>query len=132
MHDEVEMLEMAAEKLEKTVEEVNQVEERLMCQYDTMSELFFEEKKLLLAQMADAEKRHAEERESMRKHYGRALLAVSLTLLIIVASLIGGIIYLVSNYEFSYEVYQEVSAEGGGDSTIEDGIQFDRRPPVDR
>lgn len=131
MQDEVEMLEMAAEKLEKTVEEVNQVEERLMCQFDTMSELFFEEKKLLLAQMADAEKRHAEERESMRKHYGRALLAVSLTLLLVIGSLIGGLIYLISNYDIGVAIYQEVNAEGGGDSTVEDGIHVDRRLPTE-
>lgn len=135
MHDEVEMLEMAAEKLEKTVEEVNQVEERLMCQYDTMSELFFEEKKLLLDQLADerkrydeAEKRHAEKEEAILRRDGRIMLAISLALLLVIGSLIGAIIYVTSNYDIAYEVYQDVSAEGGGDSTVEDGIHLNGTP----
>lgn len=113
----VERLETAVEKLEDTLEKANQSEEKFMCQYDTMSQLFFEKEKLLLSQM-----------DSMRKHYQKIIISISLVLLIIVGSLIGGLIYLVSNYDVAFEVYQEVSAEGGGDSTVEDGIHLNGTP----
>lgn len=124
MEAKVERLESAVGKLEETLEKANNAEEKLMCQYDTMSQLFFEKEKVYLNRMDESEKRHIEEKASMRKHYQRIILAISLVLALIIGSLIGATIYLVSNYDFGVEVYQEVSAEGGGDSTIEDGIHI--------
>lgn len=112
-----EQLESNADRLKEVADEINRAEETFMCQYDTMSQLFFEEKKLLLAQM-----------DAMRKHYGKIILTISLTLLLVIGSLIGGLIYLISNYDIAYEVYQDVSAEGGGDSTVEDGIHLNGTP----
>lgn len=128
MEAKVERLEAAVGQLEATLEKANNAEEKLMCQYDTMSQLFFEKEKVYLDKMEESDKRHAEEKESIRKHYQKILVSICLVLLLIVGSLIGGIIYLVSNYDFSFQTYQTVTAEGGGDSTIEDGIRFNQYP----
>ena len=133
---------MATEKIKEATEDINVAEQRFMCQFDTIEQLYFEKEKLYLSKMDDMEKRHAEERESMRKqnieekesmrkHYQRIIFSISLVLLLIVGSLVGGLIYLFSNYDIGYEVYQEVSAEGGGDSTIEDGIRLGNIPASD-
>lgn len=128
MEARVDKLETAVEKLEETLEKANKSEEKLMCQYDTMSQLFFEKEKVYLEKMDESEKRHLEEKASMRKHYQRIIVSISLVLLLIVGSLIGGLIYLISNYDVAFEVYQDVSAEGGGDSTVEDGIHLNGTP----
>lgn len=128
MEAKVERLEAAVGKLEDTLEKANKSEEKLMCQYDTMSQLFFEKEKVYLTRMDESEKRHTEEKESIRKHYQKIIIAISLVLLLIVGSLIGGLIYLFANYDVAFEVYQDVSAEGGGNSTVEDGIHLNGTP----
>lgn len=129
MAEEVEILKMATEKLNQTVEKASILETEVLLQFDTMAQLQKEERmeleKLFAQERSESRQQHAEERASMRKHYQRIIIAISLVLLLIVGSLVGGIIYLFSNFDFAFEAYQEVSAEGGGNSTIEDGIHVE-------
>lgn len=91
---------------------------------DTILQVHKEKDCEWMAKIDSIDERHLKEKSEMRKHYQRIILAISLTLLLIVGSLIGGLIYLISNYDIGFQVYQEVSAEGGGDSTVEDGIRY--------
>ncbi len=128
----MEGIEMATEKLNQAVEKASMLETEVMLQFDTMAQLQKEERmeleKLFATERAETREAHAKEKESMRKHYQRIILAISLVLLLIVGSLIGGTIYLLSNYDIGFQTYQEVNTEGGGNSTIEDGIRVNREP----
>lgn len=127
----VERLEAAVGKLEDTLDKANSSEEKLMCQYDTMSQLFFEKEKVYLSRMDEMEKRHAEEKAAMReaeagrqKRDHKIILVLAVTLLFVLTTVIGGLFYFISNYDVTFDTYQSVSAEGGGNATIEDGIRY--------
>lgn len=126
--DGMEYIKMATEKINESVEKTNLLGTEMILTFDTMAQIYADKEKLLLEKMEAAEVRHVEEKAGMRKHYQRIILSISLVLVLIIGSLIGGLIYLFSNYDLSYEIYQEVSAEGGGDSTVEDGIHLNRGP----
>lgn len=122
---------MAAEKLAEAVEEMNVAEQRFMCQFDTIEQLYFEKEKLYLERMSEAEERHTKEKDAMRNHYGKIILTLAITLLLLVGGLVGGMIYLFANYDFGVVTYQDVSVGNDGDSTIEDGIQMHFPPYVE-
>lgn len=128
MLSETEYLKMAERVMDETVSAANVAMAQSTVALDTMLQLQSDERKekdrSFLEALDKIEARHAEDRDKMRKHYQRIIIAISLVLLLIVGSLIGGLIYLVSNYDIGFQVYQEVSSEGGGDSTVEDGIRY--------
>lgn len=132
MLSETEYLKMAERVMDETVSAANVAMAQSTVALDTMLQLQSDERKekdrSFLEALDKMEARHAEDRDKMRKHYQRIIVSISLVLLLIVGSLIGGLIYIVSSYDISFQTYQEVSAEGGGDSTIEDGIKFNQQP----
>lgn len=132
MLSETEYLKMAERVMDETVSAANVAMAQSTVALDTMLQLQSDERKekdrSFLEALDKIEARHAEDRDKMRKHYQRIIVSISLVLLLIVGSLVGGLIYIVSSYDISFQTYQEVSAEGGGDSTIEDGIKFNQQP----
>lgn len=124
--DGMEYIKMATEKINESVEKTNLLGTEMILTFDTMAQIYADKEKLLLEKMEAAEVRHVEEKANMRKHYQRIILAQALTLLLVLGSIIGGILYAVSNYNFDFipSYSQDVSSEGGGDATIEDGIHI--------
>lgn len=121
---------MAEKLMNETVDAANVAMAQSAVALDTMLQLQSDERKekdrAFLEAMESMNARHAEETEKMRKHYQKIILALALTLLLIIGGLIGGVVYVVSNFDFEFgpSYSQDVSAEGGGDSTIEDGIHI--------
>lgn len=73
------------------------------------------------------EERHARELESVRKHLGRIIFALVLTLILLVGSALGGIIYILMNYDIGVISYtQDVYADNGSTSIVEDGIHYSK------
>lgn len=69
-------------------------------------------------------KMHQEEMHKVRKHYGRIIAGLIVTLAILLGGIIGGAVYIFSNYEF--HSYNQTSTVGGdGTSTINDGVHID-------
>lgn len=128
MLDEMEYVRMAEKLMDETVNAANVAMAQSTVALDTMLQLQSEERqakdKAFLETLDKMETRHAEEQENMRKHYQRIILTLALTLLLIIGSLIGGAIYVISNFDFEFgpSYSLDVSAEGGGDATNEDGI----------
>lgn len=114
---------MAVDKLNNAVEETSVLEKEVMLQFDTMAQLQKDER-------LELQRLFAEERADIRKHYGKIVLTLSILLLLIIGSLVGGAVYLLSTFDFDFRPYysQDVSAEGGGNSTIEDGIKINQPP----
>lgn len=127
-----EYIEMAEKLMNETVNAANVAMAQSSIALDTMLQLQSDERKekdkAFLEMLDSMEARHAEDMEKVRKHYQKIILSIAMVLLLIVGSLIGGLIYVISSYDISFQTYQQVSAEGGGDSTIEDGIRFNQEP----
>lgn len=128
MLSETEYLKMAERVMDETVSAANVAMAQSTVALDTMLQLQSDERKekdrSFLETLDKIEARHAEDREKDRKHYRKIILAMALTYSLFVGAVIGGIIYVVSNFDFGFEpsYSQDISAEGGGDATIEDGI----------
>lgn len=128
---------MATERINEATEDVNVANSNLLLQVDTMEQLYSDERKLFLEQIAEMdkrnkeeiesiEKRNVEERESMRKHFNKIIFVQAITLFLFVASVVGAALYVYSNFDFEFipTYSQDVSSEGGGNATIEDGIHI--------
>lgn len=115
MLSEMEYMKMAERAMDETVSAANVAMAQSTVALDTMLQL------------------QSDERENMRKHYQRIILALVLTLFLVIGSIIGGVIYIVSNFDFEFQprYSQSVSAEGGGDSTIEAGINVNWPSPTE-
>lgn len=127
MHSEMEYIKMAERLMDEAnnaIEFTNVANAQFAAAMDTVLQIQKEKDSEYLLAIQNMENRHIEDKANMRKHYQKIILSLSLVLLLIVGSLIGGLVYLVSNYDIGFQVYQEVTSEGGGDSTIEDGFQF--------
>lgn len=99
---------------EKKSKKMDSLIAQSMIQFDTMAEVQKEER-------LELNRMHNEEMDKMRKHYGRIILALILTLALLLGGIIAGAIYLCSTYEFI--TYNQDSYVGGdGESYIYDGI----------
>lgn len=67
---------------------------------------------------------HKEEKADMRKHYGRIIMALILVICLIIGSIVGGVIYVLANYDIEFGYTQNAYNEVGGDNIINDGIHF--------
>lgn len=130
---EMELFKMATEKINQAIDVTNVATAQAAVALDTMLQLQKEKDTEYLTTIENIDKRNIEERANIRKHYQKIILALALTLLLIIGSLIGGVIYIVSNFDFEFQpsYSQSVSAEGGGDSTIEAGINVNWPSPTE-
>lgn len=137
MRSETEYMKMAERVMDETVSAANVAMAQSTVALDTMLQLQSDERKekdrSFLEALDKIEARHAEDRDKMRKHYQRIILALALTLTLVIGAIIGGVIYIVSNFDFEFQpsYSQSVSAEGGGGSTIEAGINVNWPSPTE-
>lgn len=111
-------------KLEHSVEELEQLGDRtnlalteMRLQFETMAELQKEER-------IATERTHNEDKEKMRKHYGRVICCLIIALLIIVSGLVGTFIFVVANYDFEdlqHGYKQEMYIGGNGVNILNEG-----------
>lgn len=118
-------MEELVNNLKDNVEKLDEVSSRtdlalteMRLQFETMMEMQKEER-------IETQKMHNEEKDKMRKHYGRIIIGLILTLFLILGSIIGGAIYILTNFEFAFATYQDVYSDNNGTATIYDGIHFD-------
>lgn len=111
----MESLENSVNKAKETADKANVLMSELRLQFDTLTEIQKEER-------IETAKIHIAEKEAMRKHYGRIIWGLIITLAIIVGGVIGGMIYLFANYDLQVYTVQDVYASGNGTSIINDGI----------
>ena len=86
-------------------------------QLDTMSEMY-KEKEIRLYEIFTKEK------ETIIKHYTRIILGLVLALVVLLGSIVGAVVYVLSNYEFEFGSYQIADVGGDGTANIYDGIHF--------
>lgn len=108
---------MAATELDKAIERAEAAQASSLMYTDTMAQMYKDERSEILANAA-------KERESIRKHYQKLLLAMALLMSLIIGGLILGTAYLVSNFDIAFGNSQTVYANGGGSATNQDGIHL--------
>lgn len=112
------------ESLNNATEKANLLATEIQLQFETMAELQKDERLSWLEMFAKEKQEIREHYEKILQKNTRIILGLVLTLLIIIGSFIGGAIYLLENYEFSY--YQSAEVGGDGNANIYDGIhQYD-------
>lgn len=82
---------------------------------DTLAEMYKEER-------LEQQKNFSEQMDKMRKHYGRIIAGLIISLCLFIGGVIGGVIYVISNYEFAFYTEQNVDSSDNSTSTINDGI----------
>lgn len=118
LKDNAKKLEDNARELESQSDRTNLALAEMRLQFETMMEMQKQER-------ADMAKLHAETEDKIRKHYGRIILGLILTICLILGGIIGGAIYLFSNFDIDFGTYiQEPTVGGNGNSTIYDGIHY--------
>lgn len=111
-------IEKTAKEIEHYTEGANLALTEMRLQFETLAEMQKEER-------LESQRMHKEEKEKMRKHYGKIIAGLIISLCLILGGIIGGVVYLVSNYDFGVLGYNQNAYVGGdGTSTINDGIHF--------
>ena len=112
-----EKMENAARTLEKESEGMNAYAAETRLQFDTLVQLQMQERQAI-------EKRHSEETKDIRKHYGRIIAGLIITLVVILGAIVGSIVYVFANYDIGViSTYQEVDSSDNSVSNIWDGIE---------
>lgn len=106
---------MMNEEIEKNIEHENvQVP---FAAFETQLERFQEEKRELLD-------RHEQEKDKIRKHYGKIIIAMAIVLTSIIIGIFGTIFYFLNNYDFVIDFRQTITAGDDSAATINDGIHY--------
>lgn len=109
-----------AEKMGHIVDGTNMVLTEMRLQQDTLIQSQQEERIRM-------QELYSGERDKIRKHYGRIILALVLTIVLILGSIVGAVIYVLNRFEISdipIGYTQNAYNEVGGDNIINDGIHF--------
>ncbi len=112
-------LKAIADRLEKSVDKTNAMSAKARMELDALAEVQSEER-LKMQEMNNAQI------SDMRKHYGRIIMGLIITLAIILGGIVGGTIYLIANYDFAVATYQNISSDNNSNATIYDGIEYTR------
>lgn len=118
-------MEEARKKLEKSAEDLEQLTSRtsialseMRLQFEAITEIQKDERETMY-------KVHQEEIEKVRKHYGKIVCGLLMTIILLIVGVIGGVIYVFHNYDFqSYSLTQDMNIGGAGENTINDGLHF--------
>lgn len=112
-------LEHSAEELEHLTDRTNIALAEMRLQFETMTEMQKQERENLV-------KEHYKDTERMRKHYGKIIACLILSLFVMICGIIGSVAYFFANYDIEcYQFEQEVYLGGDGYNVINDGIHSD-------
>lgn len=128
MKKTTEKLAEQADKLQELSSGTNVALAEMRLQFETLAEMQKDERieiqKMHVLEKETLMKQFTNDLESQRKHYTRIIYALILTLVIILGSVIGGIIYIFTNYDIAVDTYQDLYSGDNGTSTIYDGIHI--------
>lgn len=121
MENPVGNLNEQVEKLKDVTVNTDLALTEMRLQFETMMEMQKEER-------IESQKMHNEEKANIRKHYGRIIIGLIITICLIIGGIVGGLIWFFSNYELKLgtEFSQYLDVGGNGSPTIYDGIHYDR------
>lgn len=121
----VNTLEEKAEKLSKIADGANTALAEMRVQFETLAEMQKEERLERDKMHNAAVEKILDKCEREVKHWKHICIGLILTLCLILGSIIGGIVYIATNFDIEFGSYiQEPTVGGDGTSTINDGIHF--------
>lgn len=89
--------------------------------FETQLERFQEEKRELLD-------RHEKEKDKMRKHYRKIIIAMAVALTAMIVGLFGTALYFVSYFDIATVNLEQDIRMNDGSATISDGMEYKRTP----
>lgn len=110
-------LKHCTEKLGDIAEGTNIALTEMRIQFDTMVQSQQEERIRM-------QELYSGERDKIRKHYGHIILALVLTIVLILGTVVGAVMYVFSNYDIMTGYVQDLYIGNDGTNTIYDGIHF--------
>lgn len=103
-----------AETIRSMTDRANAMAAETRLQFDTLVTMQKDER-------IEIQKMFHDELDKMRTHYGHIIIGLVVTLMILLGGIVGGVAYILTNYEF--ETYsQEQYIGGDGNNDIHDGI----------
>lgn len=128
MDKAVERLNESAKKLDEMTDVANLKLTETLLQFDTMVQAQKEERVETTRMHNEAIEKIMERHAKDIAHLKHIIIGLIITICLIIGSLVGAAIYLVSNFEFEfqdgYELNQNIDIGGNGDPQIHDGIHF--------
>lgn len=125
MEKAIEQLQNSANELDKISAGTNIALTEMRVQFETLVEMQKEERieiqKMHNETIEKIENRHAKD----IAHWKHIVIGLILVIALFVGGLIGGAIYLITNFEFTFGTYQDVYSDNNGTATIYDGIHID-------
>lgn len=122
--DPIHDLNEKAKELEQISTGTNIALTEMRVQFETLAEMQKEER-------IEIQKMHLEENERTRNHYDNVIrhykhiiIGLIVTLCLFIFGLICAVSYVVTNYDFQFGYTQDLTVEGDGDATIQDGIHI--------
>lgn len=110
-------LENTAKEIEHYTEGANMALTEMRLQFETLAEMQKEER-------LEQQRSFCDQMDKMRKHYGRIIAGLVVSLCLILGGIIGGTIYVLSAYDIAFGYTQNAYNDIGGDNIINDGIHF--------
>ncbi len=108
--------------MDKIVDQLNERASKLDEMADKMSLQLTEERlrfeSLILMQKEERiedQKMHQEETERIRKHYGKIIIGLILTLCLFIGGVFGAVFYFLYNYDIAFGYDMQQSIDVGGD-----------------
>lgn len=122
MDNAVERLNESAKKLDEMTDVANLKLTETLLQFDTMVQVQKEERVETARMHNEAIEKIMERHAKEIAHWKHIVIALVLTLALFIGGVIGTVGYLLANFDFAFETYQDVSSDNNGTSTIHDGI----------
>lgn len=124
----IESLNEKAEELASVTSGTNLALSEMRIQFETLAEMQKEERIETQRMHNEAVDKLMERHAKEIAHWKHICIGLVVTICLIIGSLVGAAIYLVSNFEFEfqdgYELNQNIDIGGNGDPQIHDGIHF--------
>lgn len=117
-------LEEEAEKLSKIADGANTALAEMRIQFETLAEMQKEERLERDKMHNVAVEKILDKCEREVKHWKHICIGLIITLCLIIGSIVGGIVYILSNYDISFGYVQELYVGGDGNPAVNDGIHI--------
>lgn len=122
MEKAIETLQESARELDKMATGTNMALTEMRVQFETLASMQQQERLEIQRMHHDEIDKIIERNDKQLAHWKHIVISLVLVLALFIGGIIGATMYVLSNFEFAFETYQDVSSDNNGQSAIHDGI----------
>lgn len=128
MEKAIETLQESAKELDKMAAGTNMALTEMRVQFETLASMQQQERLEIQRMHHEEISKIIERNDKQLSHFKHIVIGLIVTICLIIGSIVGAAIYVVSNFDFEfqdgYELNQNIDIGGNGDPQIQDGIHF--------